>query len=523
MIPAMGLNTSVINDFSGGVNLVDDPVDLDPNELVFLQSGGTSNLSKNLEIIGKGEEIRPRRGTWDIPTSTPMPAAGFSSNNSISNMKTYRQSSISGDLIIMSTVDGDIYTANVGLNPGTVTSVFTSAGTQEWDFQQAQDSTNNQWVWMLNGSDPAKKMNMGGLVSAWAGTPPAGKILCEWKNRMMISGVAVQPQRLYYSDIANPESWPANNFIDIKSVDDEVDDILGLHVIGENLLVLKRNSVWVIFDPVSFDNRRIAPVGVLNRACITDWSDRVFWASPSGIYSTDGDTIVEEGVKIRPVLQNLGAWAAAHSKMITTHENTLMFIPWGNSNPWNGVWVCYLQLTRRDGQHPWVYHGGNSSRMIHTSAAVRVFNNIMNIFNGVGVPGIIGVYSDGVNQFLTAMFFSSPIDQASDMSTGIGVDMQYISPWLPLQGSENIERIRRLNIRGQGKPVTISVYKDGSLVSSFSKLVVTSPTDGLFRVRPETRGRFHQVRVSFNAVFSDNPTSLSIHGIELKYRGGKEH
>lgn len=516
----MGLNTAKISDFSGGLNLVDDPRTLDLNEF----SNKTNLLlTKNIEIKGKGGEIAPRRGCLDIATTVPLPATGFTGANNLTNIHPFRQSAISSDLLIMSTDDGDIYVADVSLSVASITPVFTSAGTAQWVFQQAQDSGGSQMVWMINGSDPPKKMSMGLVASAWSGTPPNGKILAEWKNRMFISGVAAQSQRLYYSDINNPESWPASNFIDIKSVDDESDDVLALQVVGENLLVFKRNSVWVIFDPISLDNRRLAPVGIVNRLCCDSYLDKVFWASPTGIYSTDGDSVRDESLKIKPVLQHLGGFASTHAQLVVTHEDTVMFLPNGNSNPWNGIWICYLKLDRPDGQHPWVYWGGTSTRMIHMTAIARVWANVLNLQNGVNVPGMVGVYSDGVNQFLTYMAVGNQYDVDTTSDVPDGVDAQYFSPWLQLQGGENKERLRRLNIEGVGFPITVSVFTDLSTVADFND---TPPDDGkgLLRVRPETRGAIHQVGWSYNATFDTiGVKSASVTGIELKYRGGKEH
>jgi hypothetical protein len=40
-------------------------------------------------------------------------------------------------------------------------------------------------------------------------------------------------------------------------------------------------------------------------------------------------------------------------------------------------------------------------------------------------------------------------------------------------------------------------------------------------VRPESRGRFHKIRLKY--IGTDNWGHIEISQIELKYRGGKEH
>jgi hypothetical protein len=513
----MPLNTAKIDDFSGGLNLVDDPVDLDLTEFVG-STTSAANTTKNLEIVGDGKQLRSRRGNLDIETSGVSLPADTTLYKAFTSMDTFRASALNGDQIIMSNEDGKVLTAQINIQPSPVTQIIVGSGgpNKEWVFKQSQSSGGTQKVYMLNGVDTPQAFSVGGAIAAWPGTPPNGTHLASWKTRMIIVGVAAQPQRLYYSDLNNPESFPANNFIDIKSVDDEADDIIAVQVIGENLLVLKRNSVWLVFDSTTFENRRITNVGVLNRSCACGLGDRVYWASSTGIHSTDGETTKEESININPVFSKISLYARTHSKLISTYENTIVFIPYGSSTPVNAVWVMYERLTRSDRQHPWVYHGGSARSMAFLYSAVRVYSDLRG--NGILLPKLVGVYKDAGNNQVICQLLEGSSQDVDILLNGSSVDAQYVSPWLALQGSENLERLRRVNLEMQGA-VTVAVHKDKSNTASFSQAVATQSVN-FVRVRPDTRGRFHQIRISYTSLVPDD---MLLNAVELKYRGGKEH
>lgn len=512
----MGLNTGKIDDFSGGINMVEDPVDMDLNEC-YLGIPTAAIGSRNFEIIGRGQSISARRGVWcPMTTGAAPPVTTQLGNKRFTNMISFDYAKI-----ICSCLDGTIYTVSMFNDPVTYALLLSGGGVGqvEWAFKTSQDSTGVRKVYMVNGFDTPRAYNVNtAAFGTWAGTPPNGQILASWKTRMWVSGVSAQPQRLYYSDVNNPESWPANNFIDIKSVDDDGDDILGLAVVGENLIVFKRNSVWVVFDPVSLENRRIAPIGILNRNCVASIDDQVYWAAISGIYSTDGDTFREEGKNIKNLFfyNRIGPYA----KLVATHENAILFINFGGSTS-GGVYMMYTELTREDGQHPWVYHGGSNNDMFYVSAATRISGDLLAFYNGSIVPAMVGAiweYGEGAQRIALLYMANTNVDFNENSLTTLGVDTRYISPYVALQATENKERLRRVNLECRGT-VTLDIFTDQGTVSKFTK-VLNDDSSGVVRARPETRGRYHQVSISANSTVG---LPMLLHSIELKYRGGKEH
>lgn len=519
----MGLNTAKINDFSGGLNLIDPP-----NEL---PSGDFHPNSMNLEIRGTGESVRCRPGCLEYATTGSLPIPDELTNSDVpTNMKTYRLSDADGDKLIISTSLGKIYIQNPGAAAGLVTNVYSPGGSEpEWDFLQALDSGGTPYVWCLNGSSSPRKMNAAtSTVSAWGGTPPNGKVHRIWKTLMVIAGVAAQPQRLYYSQPNNPELWTSpGGFIDIKSTDDENEAIVALEVIGENLLVFKTNSVWLVYDPVSFDNRRISGIGCVNRLAVCRVGETVWWCGRQGVYSTDGDDVKLESQKIEPLFlfnptfpqsfEMTGFfWSQAQwTRMISTYDDRVIL--WSayadslhTSEAYNYKLVCDTKIKG----HPWTRWSLDTTRAL-VSLSYKPHN-----VNGALKLGLIGIQT---LRFFNSKFFDVLNEGTfDDRPVGGALVGTYMSPWMEIQGNENYERIRRVNLIA--KPSTGLVQfllrkgfdSFGTPAFGSGGPYLSVPLDGHLRWRPEVRSRLHQVQLNLR-------NQAEIYSVELKYRGGKEH
>lgn len=71
-----------------------------------------------------------------------------------------------------------------------------------------------------------------------------GRSLAYHKDRLFSSGSTNEPQRLYYSDLASPSSFPANNFVDVGGSDGEA--IEGLVSVENLLLIAKTNRIYLM-------------------------------------------------------------------------------------------------------------------------------------------------------------------------------------------------------------------------------------------------------------------------------------
>lgn len=505
----MPLNTAKIDDFSGGLNTEDPPHELDTNEF--------QSTTHDWEVSGpKGQSLKVRRPIRrSAVTSVALPAVG--ATTSITSLKTYRASAAFEDKLIGSNDEGGVWTIDItsaGSNV-VVQKIAPTGGTsgRTWMFAQAQDSGNAQVVWMLNGVGTPQKMVIStGTVNNWGGTPPNGIMLIPWKNMMIISGVNGQTQRLYFSAINNPESWPATNFIDIKSTDDENDAITGLQVIGENLVVFKQRSVWLVFDSVTFENRRIGDIGCVNRFTCCRYLNQAYWLSLNGgFYSTDGENVKEESINVRFPMKNMAVFYANAAICRVAALSTGLIGVMGSAGTGSGGEFYYMDLnrTRKDKQHPWFMF--TTGQMGGLTGFVEANTNVLT--SGAKWVGIAGSSTQNLYHL-----FSAGSRDDSDSSTNVDIGAVYRSPMLAVQGTENKERLRRINLMCRGGGVgslTVKVYADG--VNKLNTAVLAGTSWGVKRVRPESRGRFHEIQLE------GNYASDEVSEVEMKYRGGKEH
>lgn len=119
--------------------------------------------------------------------------------------------------------------------------------------------------------------------------PPRGKIAEVFKNRVWMAGVPGFPRRLFFSEYFEPEAWPQTFYVDLPL--DQGDEITGLKILGEVLVVYGHNRPLVILGESPFDfvvRRTFANVGAeANRAIVTVENTHVF-LSRFGIYAFDG-------------------------------------------------------------------------------------------------------------------------------------------------------------------------------------------------------------------------------------------
>jgi hypothetical protein len=110
-------------------------------------------------------------------------------------------------------------------------------------------------------------------------------------------------------------------------------------------------------------------------------------------------------------------------------------------------------------------------------------------------------------------------DPAATDDNGVQILSHWQSAWIGIQEHEPKERLRRLNLQLVGD-VHVDVLTDFSTIPAAGFNVTGGVAGYRFaRVRPETRGRYHSVKLS--SVVGGIPFSLN--AIELVIRGGKEH
>jgi len=148
----------------------------------------------------------------------------------------------------------------------------------------------------------------GTTVSSWDGTTyatlpsaPLGKYIRLYKDTMWLSGVFGLPDRVYSSSPGDAETWPSANWIDIRKGDG--DSIRALATDGVYLIVGKRSTGVIIYDPALFYNRVFDyEKGIESHWSVIQHEADIFYLTRRGVARWQGDAPADLiSYKIDPV------------------------------------------------------------------------------------------------------------------------------------------------------------------------------------------------------------------------------
>jgi hypothetical protein len=529
----MSVDKFNLGDYSGGLNTLDGqpvyttgagvPLGAPPGGPTELTSVEWADNSVNVQMIGSGKSIRSRKPFQYVLSQ-------FFVDEPIRSLMRYKTSG-SDELIGYDSI-GRVFYISYALGTYSKTSLLTPLSGAFMGFEQSTDSTGVDYVWFQNGGGmtPRKMKISDHSVSNWGGTPPHGQVLKSWKNRMVIVETGF-PARIRFSKINDPENWPSTNFIDIKSVDDELDEIVALENIGEDLLVFKRNSVWRIYDSTNFQNERIGAVGADNMYAVAKVVDRVYWFSSIGrLYSTDGTDVTHESERIAPITvdaftrlfftQVPRLLATEDSRLILTVDRKMFeihpLLTWqddqGRSSP---PWTAHTSNSKDFGDNPeparfgamaeWLPNGGIDNSGHYTPEIMISMQQATANSYGFSV-----VFSDYTRQ-----------DHFSDSSNAL-VPSLWASPWIAGGDEVVLKRALKLFITFWGN-VKASIAADfNTAVEYESDDILVESANRTAQVKiarpvPAVRGRHFQVRLEPGA--GNEEGTWEVHDIELGVRG----
>jgi hypothetical protein len=511
----MSLEILALDSFEG-TNYRNPADELDPTE---------TPSSTNVSLVGDGEGLAMRKGSDDAGHTGNTGWPAFPGINKAQEVMVWERTS--GVFTPIISLNGDIYSkAGVSTNAGgadlTVRYANPGATDQAWSFEPADNNSGTAFLWCLGqGSTAAipQKISTSLVVSAWGGTPPRGRTLKYWRGRMVIGGVIATSfnERIYFSDLGNPESWPVNNFVDLRTGHDLIDPVLKLEVLGDDLWVFRRHSVWRITDPAAFTNEKVFDVGVASRYGTCVLEGRMYWTTDRGIYSSDGADLKAEcdalddgkffssGLASNPTLQ----------RVKPTVDGKLIWTMGGRIKP---VYFEGYPSLAGDGEVPWMKHvlpGLSSIDAIDT-----ITFGVWGTFRAI----ILGDTSD--NRNYTAILGSSYSDFDYSVDAARKIVTEYYTPWISIGDVDEYVRIRKiLMLLGQsssvGLELKIDIYVDWdntTPVATFSVNTAGSVDRDIMNYwRPEARCRAFQLRLYTDAgVTSFKDWELD--RMELKYR-----
>lgn len=125
----------------------------------------------------------------------------------------------------------------------------TSGGSLTVDLDMNFEQANNR-LYCFNGTDTVRRIDT--TTASNIAAVPLGKFGKWFHNRMWVAGVTSNPNRVYFSNLNDPETWGANDYIDIELSDG--DFVVGLNTMQDELIVFKSKQTWGIsgFGAASF-------------------------------------------------------------------------------------------------------------------------------------------------------------------------------------------------------------------------------------------------------------------------------
>jgi hypothetical protein len=126
-------------------------------------------------------------------------------------------------------------------------------------------------------------------VAALGGSPPQGQYAAVWGDYTLLANTTAQPQRLYFSDPGDPETWDTTN-----SFWDFTTPINGLATTRSFILAFHDGTMSRLRGTTPppgsdfYNDDPIFNVGCTDARSIAVDGDRIVWANGEGIWVTDG-------------------------------------------------------------------------------------------------------------------------------------------------------------------------------------------------------------------------------------------
>lgn len=137
-----------------------------------------------------------------------------------------------------------------------------------------------------------------------SGVHPAARYAAVLKDRVFVANMKESSLNFYsrirWSEFSDPESWAYNNFIDVEA--DDFDEITGLEVVHDRLVIFKKNSLYMLIGH-TIDDMELVAVASGNLGCpypktICRGDNVIYFVGNDGVKSFDGQTVNHLSLKI---------------------------------------------------------------------------------------------------------------------------------------------------------------------------------------------------------------------------------
>ena len=222
-------------------------------------------------------------------------ATGVSSTNAITGLYEFRLRS--GTAYLVSTSGATIkYDASGTWTDITGAVTITAGQNNKFSFDTYDDI-----LIATNGVDPPIQWTGAGNAAALAGSPPSAmRWVAHYNEHVFLARNSTNRSRLYISNVGDPQTWGAADFIDVGADDGE--EITGLVTLYDRLFIFKRRSIYQL-SGTSIGNFRVDLVSQGIGAC-SGWSiavveNTIIFLSDRGFYEFSGSTpvLISDGIQ----------------------------------------------------------------------------------------------------------------------------------------------------------------------------------------------------------------------------------
>lgn len=211
--------------------------------------------------------------------------------------------------------------------------------TARWSFV-----TQNDNLYAHNGDNYPLKWDGTTLTTA-PGSPPVCPYALVHKNFMFLAGSQSNRSRLYFSNLGDPETWSALDYIDVGRGDG--DAITGLGTILDMLVIMKQGSVWLLQGDSSanFVLKRVeAAAGCVSRGSIAIVNQNVAMLGRDGVRFFDGLRSLLASEKIQMTVDDLNQRQITKAAGVYYDHKYLLAVPEDENSTANDLVLVFDTL-----------------------------------------------------------------------------------------------------------------------------------------------------------------------------------
>jgi len=164
--------------------------------------------------------------------------------------------------------------------------LYAGAFRGKWGWLDAKPVYTNEYNYPIRFSGSGTDYNYltGGTENSYK-----SRYIIDHQNRLLLTSLVTNGARIVYSEVDDMDSGYTTNYV---NVGDEIEEITGIHSIGGNLIVLKRNTIWAKlgtyseltsdqFQPIMYGTSILPASSIVGR-------DILYYSDNAGAYSFSG-------------------------------------------------------------------------------------------------------------------------------------------------------------------------------------------------------------------------------------------